>query len=91
MWLTDSTGATYRRNLSTDTDVFLLDDEILLAGLEWRFLRKKGLSYAEEFASYEALVQQAISRDGSKPVLSMDGESRKYRYGTFIPIGSWDL
>jgi len=91
MWLTDSTGATYRRNLASDTDVFLLDDEILLAGLEWRFLRKKGLSYAEEFASYEALVQQAISRDGTKPILSMDGESRKYRYGTFIPVGSWDL
>lgn len=91
MWCTDSTGVTYRRNVAADTDVFLLDDEIILAGLEWRFLRKKGLSYAEEFASYETLVQQAIARDGTRPVLSMDGNHRRLKAGTFVPVGSWDL
>lgn len=91
MWCTDSTGVTYRRNVAADTDLFLLDDEIILAGLEWRFLRKKGLSYAEEFASYEALVQQAMARDGSKPIINMDEPHERMRAGTFVPVGSWPL
>ena len=91
MWCTDSTGVTYRRNIANDTDLFLLDDEIMLAGIEWRWLRKKGLSYAEEFASYEALVSQSIGRDGTKRVLNMSEPPNKIRAGTFVPIGSWDL
>jgi hypothetical protein len=63
----------------------------MLAGLEWRWLRKKGLSYAEEFASYEQLVAQAIGRDGTKATLSMDAEPKKVRPGTFVPVGSWNL
>jgi hypothetical protein len=91
MWCTDSTGATYRRNVAADTDLFLLDDEIILAGIEWRWLRKKGLSYAEEFASYEALVDLAMRRDGTKRTINMDEPSEKVRAGTFVPIGSWNL
>jgi hypothetical protein len=90
-WCTDSTGATYRRNVAADSDEFLLDDEVILAGLEWRWLRKKGLSYAEEFASYEALVSQAISRDGTRRVLNMGEPNDRVRAGTFVPIGSWPL
>ena len=90
-WVTDSTGATYRQNIAADTDIFLLDDEIMLAGLEWRYLRKKGLSYAEEFARYEGLVKDAQGSDGTKPVLNMDGHASKIRPGVFIPIGSWNL
>lgn len=90
-WCTDSTGATYRRNVAADTDLFLLDDEIILAGIEWRWLRKKGLSYAEEFASYEALVKLATDRDGTKRVLKMDEPSDRVRAGTFVSIGSWPL
>jgi len=91
MWCTDSTGATYRRNVAADSDLLLLDDEIMLAGLEWRWLRKKGLSYAEEFASYEALVAQAIARDGTKRTLNMANGAEKFRPGTFVSIGSWPL
>jgi 3-methyladenine DNA glycosylase Tag len=78
-------------NLAADGDLVLLDEELMLAGLEWRYLRKKGLSYAEEFASYEALVSAAMSRDGTKPILNMDGISRRVVPGTFIPSGSWSL
>lgn len=90
-WCTDSTGATYRTNLGADTDLMLLDDEAMLAGLEWRWLRKKGLSYAEEFASYEGIVADLIARDGTKPMLAMDGEGSRPRAGVFVPIGSWNL
>lgn len=91
MWATDSTGATYKRNVSADADIFLLDDELMLAGLEWRWLRKKGLSYAEEFATYQGLVNKAIANDGTKATLKMDGPDMRVRAGTFVPVGSWPL
>jgi hypothetical protein len=90
MWCTDVGGTTFRRNVAADTDLLLLDDEIMLAGLEWRWLRKKGLSYAEEFASYEAMVYQAMGRDGTKARLQMDGGGERRR-GPAVPIGSWNL
>ncbi|MDZ7355874.1 MAG: hypothetical protein ONB55_22365 [candidate division KSB1 bacterium] len=91
MWCTNSAGTTYRRNVADDTDLVLLDDELILAGLEWRWLRKKGLNYAEEFASYEALVSSRIASDGMRRTLNMDGGPEDYRPGIFVPIGSWNL
>ena len=90
MWCTNAAGSTYSRNVVADTDLFLLDDEIICAGLEWRWLRKKGLSYAEEFASYEAMVAMAMMRDGTKSTVSMDNYDRPKR-GIFVPVGSWNL
>jgi hypothetical protein len=90
-WCTDSGGTTYRVNIAADNDVVLLDEELMLAGLEWRWLRKKGLSYAEEFANYENLVSAATGRDGTKRTLSMDGPCGERTYGTYVPAGSWSV
>lgn len=90
-WLTDSTGVTFRQNLAADTDIFLVDDDLLMAGLEWRWLRKKGLSYAEEFQSYELLVSQAITSEKPRATLNMDECAMGLRPGVFVPIGSWPL
>jgi len=87
----NGSGSTLVANIQSDSDVLNFDQDLLLAGLEWRWLRKKGLSYAEEFASYEALVASAIRNDGSKPRLRMDGPSEQFRAGYVIPIGDWSL
>jgi len=90
-WCTTVNGANFQRNVVADTDLFLLDDEIILAGLEWRWLRKKGLSYAEEFASYEALVRTAIGNDGTKRTLDASGYCDERRPHIYVPEGSWPL
>jgi hypothetical protein len=90
-WCTDTTGATFRRNIANDTDEVLLNDELMCAGLEWRWLRKKGLSYAEEFANYEALYAQLTTNDATSPRLSMDGEARRRTAGVIVPVGDWSL
>lgn len=74
-WLTDSTGATYRTGFAADTDVVLLDPEIMRIGLEWRWLQRKGFEYAESFASYERMVADAMARDGTKPTIIMGDNS----------------
>jgi hypothetical protein len=90
-WCTDSTGATFKRNISADTDIFIVDEDLLKAGLEWRWLRKKGLDYAQEFTSYEYLVKQAITDDKPRATLRMDEPAQQLSPGIFIPIGSWSV
>lgn len=90
-WLTDSTGATFRTGLVADGDIFLVPDNLIRAGLKWMWLRAKKLSYAEEFASYEQLVAQAITDEKPHATLNMAGAPEKYRAGIVVPVGSWPL
>ena len=88
-WCTDLTGTTFQLNLNADSDLFIIDSDLLTAGLEWRWLRKKGLSYAEEFASYENLVSAAITNEKPHATLKMDEGKMDMQPGVFVPIGSW--
>lgn len=77
--------------LVADTDTLLLPESVVAAGLKWRWKKEKGLSYAEDFMSYEQLVQQAISRDGTKKTLNMADCAETLKPGIFISPGSWSL
>lgn len=90
-WCSDFAGANFRTNIGDDTDVVLINEDLLMAGLEWRWLRKKGLSYAEEFQSYEFLVKEAIGSDGMRPRLQMDGMAQDFKPGIFVSPGNWPL
>jgi hypothetical protein len=89
-WATDSTGATQKSLLTADEDIFLLDDELLLAGLRWRFKKEKGLSFGEDFNTYEAKIADAMAKDGTKPRLSLSGNALESGAQVAIPrlIGS---
>lgn len=90
-WIQATGGGAFRVNAGADTDVILLNEDCFMAGLEWRWLRKKGLSYSEEFASYEALVKYELGNDGTKRTLLMDGGDNRVRPGIVVPIGSFPL
>ena len=90
-WITDSTGATYKEFFTQDTDLMLLPERILLAGLRWRWKKEKGLEYAEDFASYERLVNNAISRQGFSGPLSQANRLATAEPKIVIPDGSWAL
>jgi hypothetical protein len=57
---------------TADTDACVLDAKMLTYGTAWRFLRSKGLDYAQEFADAERYRFRAIERDrgGSGRVIS---------------------
>lgn len=88
-WILGADGTTYKQYATLDTDTVLLPETLLIMGLRWRWLKEKGLSYAESFNSYEAQVKDALGRDGGKPVITMDSSERRPRPGTWIPSGSW--
>ncbi len=77
---------------NVDTDVGILSEELMADGIVWRFLRSKGLDYAEPFRTYEAQVMLATAADGGKRSLNMGRSSafNRVRTPTF-PDGSWPL
>lgn len=77
---------------SADTDTSFLDEEIITQGIIWRWKQVKGLDYAEDFAKYEGMVNDAMGRDGGKARLSLSGSGiMNWPAGVFVPLGSWNL
>jgi hypothetical protein len=47
-----------------DTDNYCLDDQALILGVKYRYLRSKRLSYDEEKRDYDLLSERLMARDG---------------------------
>lgn len=80
-------GSTYSSVWVTDSDTYLLDEDIFIQGIKWRFLRAKGLDYQEEYQSYLADVERVIGRDGGSRDLSLnsDGYTNQFLGNGNIP------
>lgn len=86
----ESSGGTPQASYQADTDVALLDENILILGLIWRWKAAKGLDYTEDFNKYDKRVLNAMTQDASKPVLNM-GEVKFDIYpGVWVPSGNWN-
>jgi hypothetical protein len=90
-WILGVDGTTYKSYFTLDTDTILLPETLILMGLRWRWKKEKGREYAEDFATYEMQVKDALGRDGGKPVLSMSDDMRSRQPGVFVPDRSWAL
>lgn len=89
-WCTNADGDEFYDTLQADTDELLLDSELALLGLKWRWKHAKGLEYGEDLTEYERQVNDAISADGTKPRLNLSGNSIDANMPRAIPrlIGS---
>lgn len=91
-FILQSNGTTYLETFANDTDEILFPDEIVMADLEWRWLKEKGLDYAEDFKGAEGLINVAVNQDGGKPALYMDEYGQRGPTpGIFVPAGSWAI
>lgn len=78
--------ATYKNTFYADTDVSLIDEELLKKGLKWRLMRRKGLDYSEEFNDYEIQRAQFLAQGlgmGSIPVATRSSDEMELGY--YIP------
>jgi hypothetical protein len=73
---------------AVDTDVGVLDENLMELGIVWRFKKKNGLDYSEDFRSYEQKLANETSRAGGRRVLDMTGMGSAAR-GVYVPEGSW--
>ena len=86
----ESSGSTDQSAWASDTDTGILSEELMTLGVIGRFLRAKGMDYAEPFRTYEIQVAQAFSRDGGRRRLNMGARSSRRR-SPYIAEGSWSL
>ena len=60
---------------TADTDTYKLNEDCFVEGIKWRFLRAKGLDYAQEKQDYDNDCQRVMSRDGGGRELSLTNQS----------------
>lgn len=89
-WCKNAAGSTEREAWAADTDLGILDEDLMALGLKWRFLKAKGLDYAEEFREYETRLYDARAQDGSKRRLEI-GDGTQSAPAIGIPDSNWSL
>lgn len=91
-WCASASG-TGQSAWAADSDVGVLSEDLMSAGIEWRYREAKGLGYDEVFRDYEQLVNNAIARDGGKRTLVLDASDMEYdpRRSVAPPDGSWQV
>ena len=89
-WVNVTASSTTSGTWTADADTGRIDEELMAQGIIWRWKSAKGLEYAEDYAKYERLVADQMSRDGGKPMLNMEGPQRNFPAGIVVPIGSWN-
>lgn len=87
----ETSGGSGLSAMTADTDVTVLDENLHVLGILWRFKMAKGLDYGEYFRTYEIEKAKAIARDGGKPRLFLSSAMASPNMAVNIPSGSWDL
>jgi hypothetical protein len=59
----ESSGGTDQSDWAADSDLGRVPEHLIELGVMWRWLRAKGMDYAEELATYEREVEKASARD----------------------------
>lgn len=71
-WCTSAAG-TAQTSWTADGDLPLLDEELHILGIIWRFRWRLGVDYSADSATYELEVSRALNREGSRRRISTDG------------------
>jgi hypothetical protein len=82
-------GGVLKQYPNHDADTFLLPDELLLAGLRWRWKAEKGFDYAEEFRQFETLAKSQAMTSGGARAYSLDSSMPIASPGIIVPTGNW--
>lgn len=90
-WCQSSAGAGQSAWVA-DTDTGKLDERLMTKGVLWRWKKFKGLDYAQDFEEYEAMVADALARDGAKMRLNFGGQrGGRFLSNSSISQGNWSL
>lgn len=73
-----SSGAVGQTAWAADSDTPLIPSDLIALGLTWRWLRRKGMDYAEEMSTYEREVEKASGRDRGSNVMVVGGSANDY-------------
>lgn len=74
---------------AADTDTGIIDETLMMLGVVWRFKKKNGIDYSEDFRGYEQKLANKMSRAGGRKTLNMRGLGKTNRTGIYIPDGNF--
>lgn len=77
-WVQSLAGVTQFGFLA-DTDQCLLDDDLMILGLKWRYRARAGLDYTQEKDDYDKALQRVMSRDGGTRNLPLNASASGIR------------
>ena len=82
-----SSGATTpdQEAFTADDDTSVFNDTLMSRGLRWRFLRSKGLDYAQEYKEWISLLQILSARDKGMGVMNAAGSHWPGVAGPYVP------
>jgi hypothetical protein len=89
-YILDNDGTTTKAVFDEDTDTTLIPQSLIELSVIWRWRKKKGFDYAEDFNDFEEALNKYKARDGARGVLRADREKQR-RPGILVPDGSWNL
>lgn len=72
----------------SDSDETYLDEWLFVLGLRWRFLKSKGLDYAEDFRTYQSQRTQVLAWDGGNGQINTTGDGQ-FLLSPNLPVGSF--
>lgn len=75
----EDTSGNLTETFLNDTDVALISEDVIAAEFKWRFLKSKGLPYAEELRDAETLLADLISQDGGGIIDFIGNDDRDNR------------
>lgn len=79
-----------KKYFEKDTDQTILPEKLYTFDLRWRWKSEKGLSYAENFRSFEQSCKQAYVDAAAQSPVSMANCTKGAMPGIVVPIGSWN-
>jgi hypothetical protein len=83
-WCQSEEG-TPQTSWQADTDVGVVDEFLLELDLQWRMLRRLGLSYSEELDEFERQISKELGVDGGSAILDLTPNNQ------LSLIGPWNL
>ena len=84
-----SSGGTGQSVWTADTDTGILDENLMVEGLIWRWKAANGFEYGEDFNTYERSAANAIARDGVSGHLRAGRRGSRFISNRNVPSGNW--
>ena len=76
-WVDTAGGTSANADKFTgDSQTTVLEEELVILGVIWRFLKLKGLPYDQQFVDYQNRVSEYSGHDGASSIVRMGGPSR---------------
>ena len=75
----------------SDNDICLFDDDLMIEGMRWAYLRAKGLDYQQERSDWEQQLKSAFARFNGPVRINMADEFGDYFDWPNVPAGSWSV